>query len=444
MNANLGYWLAILVLGGAALFGNIQYFKQQQDLELKQLQIPRTATAEDLVNVYKNESVTQLKLDAAKLEEDLASAKTSNDELKKEIDTLNISKTRLEGILADTEQKVKTAEGKVKQLESDLQEANDLATQYRTKASERDDFESDKNKREEQVAVLETEKKELTNEKELLQQNNAAVVASAKSRIQQLQRDKANLLTTITQKSEAVRKRSAAGNHAEDVDGKILSLDLTSKFCVLDLGSVNNVRRGMRFQVVRWAMNKWMVLGTVEIKKVNYSTSDAVIIDKPSVIKQCPLTGYIARDPEEVFSPYAATKDNGVVPLRSISADDESSMSDSNPIIVGDKIRNPLFERDKKLKFAFAGEPVVFSEDILRSRIETSGNEYQDKVDIDTDFLILGRVEEATLGKDKDAAAPNGDDKDADPAAKAQAAKAFAEQYGIPIMREVELNDFLR
>ena len=443
MNANLGYWLAILVLGVAALFGNIQYYKQQTEMDLNRQKL-RTSTADDLVNVYKNESVTQLKLDAAKFEEDLTASKAANEDLKKEIDNLTISKGRIEGILADTEEKVKSWESKAKGLDNDLQEAKKAADDFRTKASEANDALNEAAKRSEQVATLEAEKDKITSEKDQLQQNNAAVVASAKSRIQQLQRDKANLLTTITQKSEAVRKRSAAGSHADDIDGKILSLDLPSKFCVLDLGSVNNVRRGMRFQVVRWALNKWMVLGTVEIRNVNYSTSDAIIIDKPAVIKQCPLTGYIARDPEEVFSPYASTKDNGVVPLRSISASDESSMNEANPIIVGDKIRNPLYERDKKLKFAFAGEPVVFSEDILKSRIETSGNIYQDKIDIDTDFLILGRVEEANLGKDSEPQEANLNDKDADPNAKALAAKAFAEQYGIPIMREVELNDFLR
>lgn len=442
MNANIGYWLAILVLGVAALFGNIQYYKQQTEMDLNRQKL-RATTADDLVNVYKNESVTQLKLDSAKFEEDLGTSKATIDDLKKEIDNLNINKRRLEDSLSETEAKVKTEQSKVKQLEEDLQEAKKSADEFRAKASTADDAEQDVKKRSEQVDVLMKEKEDINRVKDQLQQNNAAVVASAKNRIQQLQRDKANLLSTITQKSEAVRKRTAAGNHADDIDGKILSIDLPSKFCVLDLGSVNNVRRGMRFQVVRWALNKWVVLGTVEIKKVNYSTSDAVIIDRPAVIKQCPLTGYIARDPEEVFSPYAATKENRVVPLRSISAPDESSMSESNPIVVGDKIRNPLFERDKKLKFAFAGEPVIFSEDILRSRIETSGNTYQDKVDIDTDFLILGRVEENLGGKEGEQAA-NADDKDADPAAKAQAAKKYAEEFGIPIMREVELNDFLR
>ena len=90
MNANIGYWLAILVLGVAALFGNIQYYKQQTEMDLNRQKL-RATTADDLVNVYKNESVTQLKLDSAKFEEDLGTSKATIDDLKKEIDNLNIN-----------------------------------------------------------------------------------------------------------------------------------------------------------------------------------------------------------------------------------------------------------------------------------------------------------------------------------------------------------------
>ena len=447
MNEKMYYWVAIMVLGLLAAFGNIQYFKQQTKMQLAEEKL-HEESVQNLANVYNNEDVKKTLIEAQQLKDELSDMTDKRDKLDSELTSTQQTLKNKDAINKSNEDEIKSLKNQIADLNQLVAESQKSAADNRSKAAEAENNEKDITNLKGENAKLIAEKEQLERDKQTMETANKQVEASAKKRIQELQKDKANLLQTITQKSDAIRQRSALG-HGAETDGKILNVDLANRFCVLDLGSVNNVRRGMRFEVVRWAMNDWQVLGTVEIRKVNYSTSDAIIVDKPAVIKQCPLTGYVARNPEEVFSPYAVDKEGKAVALLSINSPDESSMSDANPIIAGDKIRNPLYERDKKLKFAFAGEPVVFSEDILKNRIVASGNIFQEKVDIDTDFLILGRVDETTVDPkslDIDLSKEEGQKQlsELDVMTKAVRFKKFAEQCGIPIMREVELNAFLR
>jgi hypothetical protein len=178
-------------------------------------------------------------------------------------------------------------------------------------------------------------------------------------------------------------------------------------------------------------------MGTVEITKVMPATSTVTILSKVKNYTICPLCGYTGTSNMR-NCPYCrksggeddimATK---VVPLMSGDVEEGSTMDPLDPIIEGDFITNPLYSRDRVLNFAIAGKPVKkYSTSELKTLIRKYGGKVSDTVGVETDYLILCQIppqEEATtkeLKAEYDAAIN---------------AKNAANQYGIPIMREVDL-----
>lgn len=436
MNMTVGLWMAVGVLGIAAAYGNVSYFNQQTKYALMEQRL-RTMKATDLAE-NGNEDIKRILIEKNKIEEDYAEIKnTGVVQLMEEVRETKSNLDREQSMLRERDAEIVNLTATVKE-KTDESSKHEEAARVNLAAKVRvDDLDTQLKNREKQLTELQVEVDTAKRDKDGLKTNNENLLKSAKDRIMVLQGELAKAQQTVSQKSEAARRRSNEGQN-EDVDGQILTLDINSKFCVVDVGSVNNARRGMRFEVVRRKADKWEKLATIELTKINASTSEAIIIDLPAEYKECPSTGYKTDDLDQQFSPYVAGRENRAVPLRKVSRGDISSMRPENPVLVGDVLRNPLFNRDKKLKFAFAGEPVVFSEDILKNRIMASGNFLQEVIDLETDFLILGKTIDADTNNDD---AENEINKAAE---KVRKTKEFAEQYGIPIMREVELNQFLR
>ncbi len=434
MQGTVGHWCAIVVLGLAAAYGIGSFFNQQVEYEnmresLKKSDPAELATngnaavgnllvqrqgLENEVKKYKSVTIPDLQRNLSSAQAELLAerdrAKESEREYQKQVEANKILKKETEKLRKDVE----IARQGDKDLEKQRERYKRQAQEY-MKISE--DLDRDKKK---------------------LEANKAALTGSALKRIRALQREKSVLLEAINKKAEVIRRRSSSVKN--EADGNIIALDVANRFCVINLGSINNVHRGMRFNVIRWRKNRWDKIGTVEVNKVGPSTSEAIIIEKPPVKKVCPQTGYVARDPEERYSPYVSGENNSVVPLIAVTQSDVVSMSAADPIIKGDSISNPFFDKNKKLKFAFAGEPVLeHSIEVLKNQIQEAGAIMQDNIDIDTDFLVLGRVEENTASENGEASENANKNVES-----FQKTMEIANRYGIPIIREVELYDFLR
>jgi NAD-dependent DNA ligase len=179
-------------------------------------------------------------------------------------------------------------------------------------------------------------------------------------------------------------------------------------------------------------------MGSIEITKTHPTIAEAVILDAVQREKICPLTGYVAKNPEEEFSPYASQGVNKDKVVRLIDAgiEEKPGMEPLDPIVEGDFVTNPFYSRERDLRFVIAGEPVSYSAREIRQKIEKYGGIVQDEVGVDTDYLVLGLVpEESAVVHNEEALARY---------KRAVKARDTAQQYGIPIMREVELFDFLR
>lgn len=279
----------------------------------------------------------------------------------------------------------------------------------------------------------------------LLQQNKILKTDVNKERIQTqaiaddsilihrlLVEEKQALYEALTEKAAALEHRSEI--RQEQYDGEVIDLDLITHMVVVDLGRVHNVRRGMRFDVIRWRMNRWNYIATVELTEVNHTSSVAIILKHEDELRVDPVTGYVARDPEERFSPFVAQGEDQdrVVPLARDTQDDVQDMDLLDPILKGDKILNPFYDREKVLRFAFAGDPVRYSPDVIKNTILEYGGEVHDEVRPTTDYLVFGKVPDRKGANEADL----------------QRIRLYeqmmnqAETYGVRILREVDLFDF--
>lgn len=432
MQGIVGLWCAIAVLAVAAAYGLISYYDQTtayQQMEASLVQ----SSPKDLVRIG-NKEVGKLILQLDKSEAELKNLKLN---VLSEKESKIIS---LDAEINSERERTKTVERRyAEQVEinkiakAELEKVREIAELSGVIGEQEQRDKDDLRKKIDDVSV---QLEQAQREKKSLQVGEKALTESAQRRIQILQREKAQLLEAINKKTEAIRRR-ATGTQSE-ADGKILSLDIPTRFCVIDLGRINGVHRGMRFDVMRWRQNKLNKLATIEVTKVGSSTSEAAILNEPPVRKVCPVTGYVATDIEERYSPYATGEGDRAIPLVSIVQEDVSSMKESDPVVEGDLLVNPVFERDKKLKIAFAGDPVVYPLDVLKNQIQEAGAVLQEMIDIDTDFLVVGRIDQ-----DKLLMEPEFGDKDPKLEIYRKALE-IANQYGIPIIREVELYDYLR
>lgn len=435
MQGTVGHWCAIAILGVAAAYGLISYFNQTTSYQQMEASLVQ-ATPQELAQ-RGNTAIQKLLQERGKLQEE-----TNDLKMNRLVEKEN-KVTSLTSELSTEKERTKSVQLKFDEqkfannnLKKELEETRKILAKA---GSESDQERRDKEDLKRKIDEISSQLDEVVRDKKSLQSNEKVLTESAQKRIQSLQREKAQLLEAINKKTEAIRNRSSTKR--DEADGAILSLDIPTRFCVIDLGRINGVHRGMRFDVMRSRQNKMVRLATIEVTKVGSSTSEAAILNEPSIKKVCPVTGYVAPNPEERYSPYAVGDGDRAIPLATVVQEDVCTMKESDPVVVGDIIVNPVFEKDKKLKIAFAGDPVIYPIDVLKNQIQEAGAQLQDKVDIDTDFLVIGRLDEAkinAIGGEKDAA-------EKDPKLEEyRKTLDIASQYGIPVIREVELYDYLR
>jgi NAD-dependent DNA ligase len=190
----------------------------------------------------------------------------------------------------------------------------------------------------------------------------------------------AKLESHIAEREARIRdltKKDAKTLASLEPDGEIILAESELGAAWIDLGRVNNIRKGLRFKVFRYIKGgRPKEKGTIEVKNVNDNHSYCAIIE--------------TKDPRD-------------------------------PIVKGDYYISPLFDKNEKKIFVFAGELVNlrYSRQELKKKIEEAGAAVELTVSIHTDFLIAGK--------------------------NAEADEAFTKalQFGVIIMREKDLFEYL-
>lgn len=204
-------------------------------------------------------------------------------------------------------------------------------------------------------------------EKAKLDEEHAIAEARLKSEISRLE----GRITELVKKEQRTLAETLA-------DGEVAHADQKLGLAWIDLGRTAGIRRGLKFEVFQYGKGGVKKRkGKVEIRSVEDNLSQCAVIEQT--------------DPFD-------------------------------PIVKGDLISSPLFDKQKQQVFVFIGDKLTnerYGMDELRRRIEENGAKVADQITVDTDFAVA--IENA----------------EQDPRFEQ------AIQFGVIIMREPELLDFL-
>jgi len=432
-----GVWIAIVFLAILAIAFGALYMRREADLTMineaiRKETIAALANAEKWNNPHARTALEEAEKATNAMKEQRETILAKDNEIRARDDKIDEQRKSAEAL----ETKVKSLETEIENLKVTIKEYEEKWTKVRNERQE--DLRGEITNLRDINLKQQTRNEELNRKLTKMEELQEALRQAYQRRVIELQRENHALRQVIEKFEKETRGRVEIMK--EEYDGKIIQVDIDNKFVVVDLGHAHRLQRGMIFDVIRWRLNRWDFMGAVQITKVGTTTSQGVILDAIMQEKVCPITGWTAPDPEMKYSPYAAggAENDRVVPLAKSEVVEKPSMRKLDPIVIGDYITNPFYSQQRVLKFVVAGQPVHFSPNEVKQQIKNYGGEVQAAVDVDTDYLVLGAIPEEGSGALME--------KEESRQMREQAIKAreTAKQYGIPILREVELFSFLR
>ena len=157
-------------------------------------------------------------------------------------------------------------------------------------------------------------------------------------------------ITMLNARIAAQAKKLEVLREPDRPDGTIIGASPKVDLAYIDIGKKDGLRRGTKFQVFRYGKGGVLVpKGWIEVRDVDEDTAVCGVI----------------------------------------------SMKDRfDPIVKGDVVVNPHFARNMVKTFVFLGQfPPSMSKAFVAERLKALGARVADKVDADTDFLVLGEKE---------------------------------------------------
>ncbi|MDF1663874.1 MAG: hypothetical protein P1V97_19040 [Planctomycetota bacterium] len=280
---------------------------------------------------------------------------------------------------------------KVQELEKAQGKFEKDRIEFKTKleiAQEKYQAEADKALKEAQK--FDVEKRRLADKIDELQKKQNRFEKVKKLEIAKLQSEK----NTLKSRIQEIIKRQKKSFEGSGADGEILYSEPDLGYAWIDLGKNHNLRAGMSFQVFRYVKGgRKKLKGKIIVKNVEADMAKVTIID-----------GAKLTDP--------VTNKQLTLPLR------------DDPIVKGDLIRTPLFDRNEQQVFVFLGNKVsnsIYKKKELERKIEEAGGKVDKNVSIATDFVILLAGAEDDFQEEIDKAG----------------------QFGCIFMRESELLEYL-
>lgn len=245
----------------------------------------------------------------------------------------------------------------------------------------------------EQARKHDAEKKRLTDDIARLQAEKNKIIQDFKIREARLDSEISRLQQRI---EEIIKKEKKSFAEASAADGEVLAAEEQTGYAWIDLGKEHGLRRGTRFEVFQFIKGgRQKLKGMIEVKRVEEEIAQVAILSQPVRVKD-PSTGV-----EYLIQPD---------PL--------------DPIVKGDLIRSPLFDKDEQPTFVFLGSRLsgnLYDLPELQRKIEEFGGRVDRTVSIDTDFVVaLEGAEEENPDEFRNAV-----------------------QFGVIFLREVEFLDFI-
>ncbi|MFO0985059.1 MAG: hypothetical protein U1E76_25575 [Planctomycetota bacterium] len=203
-------------------------------------------------------------------------------------------------------------------------------------ADERERGANQKNQDEQRVAQLQSQVDEA--QTKVTEAQNAMRTAEEKQKNQIMIKDAR--IGELNSKLKLTRE-------PEKADGKIISRAEKSDTAFIDIGAKDMLRRGTRFEVLTYGKGGVPHRkGMVEVKNVNADDAEVTVIEQLNAL---------------------------------------------DPIVAGDQVAAPYFDRDMKKRFVFLGRfPANASKNFVKQRLENVGAQVDDAVTPATDYLVYG------------------------------------------------------
>ena len=185
-------------------------------------------------------------------------------------------------------------------------------------------------------------------------------------------------------KAIAIRREPRA---PDAPDGKVLSVGAGGSIAFIDIGRRNGLRPGTRFEVLRKSDNGELVQfgGLVEVRELMDNMAEVGVVGEPNAL---------------------------------------------DPILPGDSVRNPHFDRSRVMHHYLLGEfPLTLSKEFVAARLSELGAAVDETLGTQTDVLVLG---ERPLGEAEAKDLTETDE------------YKLADKLGMRIIRLTELAEFLR
>lgn len=258
---------------------------------------------------------------------------------------------------------------RVRCLEKSLASDREAEAAQNDLVKEKQSFVDMKEKKETEITSLRQAKREVETAKSNLEQQFKATQARLQAQIEQERTEKqelekklnieiAALRSEISEKRRRIQeliKKKPQTIMWVDPDGEVVLADNKLGHCWVNLGRRDGLRVASVFEVFRYIKGgRRKSKGRIEIKKIQDNLSQAAIIE--------------SLDPED------------------------------DPIVKGDHIISPFFDKREIKEFVFAGEltnPIYSKQEVIRM-IEEMGAKVSRELSVETDFLVVGKGAEET------------------------------------------------
>jgi len=176
--------------------------------------------------------------------------------------------------------------------------------------------------------------------------------------------------------------------------GEVIQADVKTGFAAIDLGQRHGVKPGFRFEVVQIDKNNrrehkgWLIVRAVEPEM-----STCEIVTKIVRLPVCPITGYVAHEPEERYSPMVTSQGEGQHYQRLNATPKRGTFAPAlkNPIVKGDVLYNPLFRPGRSLRFVVTGTPIHYDREEVEKMLVFYGGTVEETLSTTADFLVTQR-----------------------------------------------------
>ncbi len=258
---------------------------------------------------------------------------------------------------------------RVRALEKSLGSEREAKAAQEDLVKEKQSFVDMKQQKEVEINRLRVEKRQVETELSTKEQQYKAEIARVTAMLEQERTEKqelekkrnieiAALRSEISEKRRRIQeliKKKPKTIMWVDPDGEIILSDNKLGHCWVNLGRRDGLRVGSVFEVFRYIKGgRRKSKGRIEIKKIEDNLSQAAITE--------------ALDPED------------------------------DPIVKGDHIISPFFDKHETKEFVFAGEltnPLYSKREVIKM-IEEMGAKVARELSVKTDFLVAGKGAEET------------------------------------------------